>query len=105
MLGASVMSPIRHMRLRAEQQRRKQRKARVAKLKESAKAVSGSVNKSLRRHAKLNHAAVGGVGHMGRRSSTPMAPCPREEPTEPMKTTLADFLGTSPQEPVEPSPI
>jgi len=89
------MSPIRHLRLRAEQQRRKQSKARVAKLK---KAVGGNVNKSLRRHVKLNHAAVGGVGHMGRRSSTPKAPCPREDRPEPMKAMLADFLGTSSQE-------
>lgn len=74
---------------------RKQRKARVAKLK---KAAGGNINKSLRRHAKLNHNAVGGYGHMGRRSSTPKAPCPREELAEPMKAMLSDFLGTSPQE-------
>jgi hypothetical protein len=88
------MSPIRHLRLRAEQQRRKQRKARVAKLKKAAKVVSGSVNKSLRRHAKLNHASVGGVGHMGRRSSKPKGPCPREPQREPMKATLADLVET-----------
>jgi hypothetical protein len=88
-LGTAVMS---YLRLGVE---RKQRKTRVAKLK---KAVGGSVNKSLRRHAKRNHAAVGGVGHMGRRSSKPKGPCPREERREPMKATLADFVGTGLQE-------
>jgi hypothetical protein len=56
----------------------------------------GNLNKSLRRHAKRNHAAVGGYGHMGRRSSKPKGPCPREPWREPMKVALADFVGATP---------
>lgn len=84
MLGASVMSG--YLRLRVGQQ---QRKARIAKPK---KTMSGNVSKSLRRHGKLNHNAVGGYGHMGRRSSKPKAPCPREDQIPPMRVALSDFV-------------
>jgi hypothetical protein len=59
--------------------------------------MRGNVNKSLRRHAKRNHASVGGIGHMGRRSSTPKVStrAPDDRP-EPMKVALSDFLGATP---------
>lgn len=51
------------------------------------------IRKSMRRHVKLNHSAVGGVSHTGgvRVKTKPTTRRDDDRP-DPMKVTLADFI-------------